>query len=354
MNLQNIITYKENKEEESKTNTLENYIDNNKNIQEDEKDFNNDEINNYKKNDPSDGSNNDSNMKDKEIDNKNEYNIYNNKEHNIENNFDNNNIDIDNINNNEYANINTNNNFNYNENENNINNIISENNNNIDTNMNNNNNIKEEEKIPEKDIIDELIEKIRNNQDLGIPKENPKQAFEQLDEELKLGLEQLNQIKTNSNRKTILDTQNELERKSYERNKKYNEVIDELTKKIEKPSNDECQYKRGTYYNYKNMYIMKPSYYIQTERRNNIFEYPRKNENKFYMSSIDGKIIVNGERKNLEQNFGQNNKRSFSREKMKNIETNNNWKDFGMRKVYYYDKNYFVNELNKIDKLLFS
>ena len=353
MNLQNIITYKENKEEESKTNTLENYMENNKNIQEDEKDFNNDEINNYKKNDSSDGSNNDSNINDKEIDNKNEYNIYNNKEHNIENNFDNNNIDIDNINNNEYANINTNNNFNYNENENDINNIIRENNNNIDTNMNNNN-IKEEEKIPEKDIIDELIEKIRNNQDLGIPKENPKQAFEQLNEELKLGLEQLNQIKTNSNRKTILDTQNELERKSYERNKKYNEVIDELTKKIEKPSNDECQYKRGTYYNYKNMYIMKPSYYIQTERRNNIFEYPRKNENKFYMSSIDGKIIVNGERKNLEQNFGQNNKRSFSRDKKKNIEINNNWKDFGMRKVYYYDKNYFVNELNKIDKLLFS
>ena len=353
MNLQNIITCEENKEEESKTNTLENYMDNNKNIQEDEKDFNNDEINNYKKNDSSDGSNNDLNMKDKEIDNKNEYNIYNNKEHNIENNFDNNNIDIDNINNNEYANINTNNNFNYNENENNINNIISENNNNIDTNMNNNN-IKEEEKIPEKDIIDELIEKIRNNQDLGIPKEDPKKAFEQLNEELKLGLEQLNQIKTNSNRKTILDTQNELERKSYERNKKYNEVIDELTKKIEKPSNDECQYKRGTYYNYKNMYIMKPSYYIQTERRSNIYEYPRKNENKFYMSSIYGKIIVNGERKNLEQNFGQNNKRSFSREKMKKIETNNNWKDFGMRKVFYYDKNYFVNELNKIDKLLFS
>ena len=67
MNLQNIITYRENKEEKSKTSTLENYVDNNKNIQEEEKDFNNDEINNYKKNDSSDGSNNDSNMKDKEI-----------------------------------------------------------------------------------------------------------------------------------------------------------------------------------------------------------------------------------------------------------------------------------------------
>ena len=49
MKLQNIITFEENKEEESKTNTLENYVDNNKNIQEEEKDFNNDEINNYKK-----------------------------------------------------------------------------------------------------------------------------------------------------------------------------------------------------------------------------------------------------------------------------------------------------------------
>ena len=67
MNHQNIITYKENKEEESKTNTLENYVEINKNIQEDGKDFNNDEINNYKKNDSSDGSNNDSNLKDKEI-----------------------------------------------------------------------------------------------------------------------------------------------------------------------------------------------------------------------------------------------------------------------------------------------
>ena len=333
MNLQNIITYRENKEEESKTNTIENYVNNNKNIQEDEKDFNNDEINNYKDNDSSHDSNNDLNMKDKEIDN--------NKEHNIENNFDNNNIDIDNINNNEYNNMNINNNFNYNENE---NNIIPENNN-IDN---------KKEKLPEKDIIDELIEKIRNNQDLGLPKEDPKKAFEKLDEELKLGLEQLNQIKTNSNRKTILDTQNELERKNYERNKKYNEVISELTKKIEKPNNDECQYKRGTYYNYKNMYILKPSYYIQTERRSNIYELPRKNENKFYMSSIDGKIIVNGERRNLEPNFGQNNKRTFSLDKKKNIEINNNLQDFGMRKVHYYDKNYFVDELNKINKLLFS
>ena len=99
---------------------------------------------------------------------------------------------------------------------------------------------------------------------------------------------------------------------------------------------------------------MKPSYYIQTERRNNIFEYPRKNENKFYMSSIDGKIIVNGERRNLEPNFGQNNKRTFSLDKKKNIEMNNNLQDFGMRKVHYYDKNYFVDELNKINKLLFS
>jgi hypothetical protein len=167
-------------------------------------------------------------------------------------------------------------------------------------------------------------------------------------------LEQLNQIKTNSNRKTILDTQNELERKNYERNKKYNEVISELTKKIEKPNNDECQYKRGTYYNYKNMYILKPSYYIQTERRSNLYELPRKNENKFYMSSIDGKIIVNGERKFLDKDFYKKDNQCFSNSKRKNIDNKYNFPDFGIRRLNCYNKKYFTDELKKMDKLLFN
>lgn len=326
-----MITYQKDKEEEeSKTNTIENYMENNiNNIQKDEKDYkniNNETNNNKDKNDSSHYSNNDLNLTEKEIDN--------NMEHNIENNIEN-----DNINNNDFVNINKENNFNFNEKENNI--------------INDNNNMNNKEKIKEKDIIDELIEKIRNNQDLGLPKEDPKKSFEKINEELKLGLEQLNKIKTKSNRKTILDTQNELEKKSFERNKKYNEVISELTKKIEKPRNSTLQYKRGTFYDYKNMYIMKPSYYLQSERKRKIFEYPNKKENKYYLSSIDGKIIINGERKNFEQNFYKNDGRYGSMDK-KNNERNNYNQDFGMRKVGNYNKNYFIDELNKIDKMLFS
>ncbi len=110
-----------------------------------------------------------------------------------------------------------------------------------------------------------------------------------------MGLENLNNIKTGSNRKSILDTQNELERKSFERNKKYNEVISELTKQVKQPKSNITQYKPGSYFDYKNIQIIKPNYYFQTEGKNEqIFENPTKNQNKFYMSSIDGKIIVNG------------------------------------------------------------
>ena len=331
MNLQNIISHRENREEESKTNTLENYMnDNINNNIEGEKELEYD-VENRNKNDSSRYSNNDSPKIENEIDNKKENDIVNNIEHNIE---------IDNINNLDYNNIN-----NDNINQSKENNIITENNLNNKDNINN-------EKIVEKDIIDELIEKIRNNQDLGLPKDNPKKSFEKLDEELKLGLEQLNQIKTNSNKKTILDTQNELEKKSFERNKKYNEVISELTKTFSKPKNSLPQYKRGTYYNYKNMFILKPSTYFQSERKSKeIYEHPKKKE-RFYMSSIDGKIITNGERKFLDKNFYKNEKRNYPKDKRDDIgNINNFFPEFRTRKNNYYDKNFFNDELNRINNL---
>ena len=344
MNLQNIIISRENQEEQSNTNTLENYINNNKTKKnyDGEKSLNK-EINNVNKNDSINYSNNVSNIIEKE----------NNKEHNIEDNLElnNNNIEIDNLNNNLYD-SNENNNINIidnnNNKESNIKIEINENNENNVNNVNDNN----KEEIMEKDIIDELIEKIRNNQDLGIPKVNPKKSFAELDEELKLGLQNLNKIKTKSNKKTILDTQNELEKKSYERNKKYNEVISELTKTLIKPKNTERQYKTGSYYNYKNMHIMKPSHYFQSERKNFFNENVKKKENKFYMSSIDGKMIVNGERRDLDKNEYQNNRQSYTNNKRQNYMDNNFFADFGNRKLNYYNKNYFKDELEKINKLL--
>ena len=324
MNLQNIITYREDKEEESKSNTLENYVNNKDNykIGRDSYNLNNNEIinENNNKNNSIHYSNSNSNLNEKEIEN---------NENNIENNIEDKNADFENI-------INKNNN------------IINEN----IINMNNTNNTNNKiEKEKEKDIIDELIEKIRNNQDLGLPKDNPKKSFEKLDEELKLGLEQLNQIKTNSNKKTILDTQNELEKKSFERNKKYNEVISELTKTFSKPKNSLPQYKRGTYYNYKNMFILKPSTYFQSERKSKeIYEHPKKKE-RFYMSSIDGKIITNGERKFLDKNFYKNEKRNYPKDKRDDIgNINNFFPEFRTRKNNYYDKNFFNDELNRINE----
>ena len=336
MSLQNIIASKEDQEEQSNTNTLDNYINNNKTKKyyDKERVFNK-EINNENKNDSINYSNNVSNIIEKE----------NNKEHNIEDNLEinNNNIEIDNINNNFYDNTKENNNINNNKKDNNIKIEINENN------VNGNN----KEEIKEKDIIDELIEKIRNNQDLGLPKINPKKSFDELDEELKLGLENLNKIKTKSNKKTILDTQNELEKKSFERNKKYNEVISELTKTLIKPKNSGKPYKTGSYYNYKNMHIIKPSHYFQNERKNLINENQKKKDNKFYLSSIDGKIIVNGERRDLDKNICHNERQNYSMNKRKNYEDNNNFFiDFGYRKLNAYNKNYFKDELDKINKLL--
>ena len=349
MSLQNIITYREdNKEEES--NTLENYVNNkdnektgreSKNIN-NEINFNNDKNN---LNSSSHYSNSNYNINEKEIENEN------NNEHNIDDkkeDSDNINININNLDlNKENNNIITENNINDINNMNDINNI------------NNNQQQEKEEKIEEKDIIDELLDKIRNNQDLGIPKEDPKKAFENLEQELKLGLEQLNQIKTGSNKKTILDTQNELVKKSFERNKKYNEVISELTKNIKKSNNNVVnKYKRGTYYNYKNLFILNPRFYFQEEKKNKIHENPKRNEERFYMSNIDGKVIINGERKNVD-NFDNNNnysktyRRYYSFDKKKNTGLNN-LQSFGIRKINCYDKNYFMRELNKINNFLFS
>ena len=313
------------KEEGSKSNTNE--IDN--------------IINSKDKNDSINYSNNNINVLDNEINNNKENNI----EHDIEeNNIEYNNIKQDDVNyNNNLDNINENNNYIFN------NNINTERKENI--NVSNNKEI-----VKEKDIIDELIEKIRNNQDLNISKDYKKMTISELDEEVKIGLETLNNIKTGSNKKTILDTQNELERKSFERNKKYNEVISELTKPIKQFKNDKVQYKTGTYFDFKNMQIIKPTFYFQTERKNEqIYEHPTKIKNKFYTSSIDGKIIVNGERKFLDKNFYKNDSQIFSYTKKRNIENKYNFPDFGFRKLdYYYNKNYFVDELKKMDKLLFN
>ena len=134
------------------------------------------------------------------------------------------------------------------------------------------------------------------------------------------------------------------------------------------------QYKHGTYYNYKSIKILKPEIYFHKERKKDqSYKYMKRKENPFYLSCIDGKAIIGGERKNPEDNleyilrgirtpankrkeFNNNLKRqrSYSTDKRNINEQNQSFSDFGIRKVNYYNKNYFLEELDRIHDLLFS
>ena len=84
----------------------------------------------------------------------------------------------------------------------------------------------------------------------------------------------MNQIKANINKKTILDTQNELYKNIFERNIKYNKAISELTKIRTKSNIFANKYKRSTYYNFK-IYF---------------FNYFQEEKNRFMKIQIEKKI----------------------------------------------------------------
>jgi len=125
------------------------------------------------------------------------------------------------------------------------------------------------------------------------------------------------------------------------------------------------------FFNLKNIKIVKPNIYFHSLRKNNktIEINKRKNENKFYFSSIDGNVIINGERKNPDTlqilikklknprnrsmciNDNLNLRRSNSVD-LRTIGNKSVYPYFGIRKINNYNKNYFMDELNKIDNLL--
>ena len=219
------------------------------------------------------------------------------------------------------------------------------------------------------DIIDELIEKVKNKEDIRINNEIPKKTLTNLDEEIKLGLKQLDKIQTKFSK--ISNSKNKI---NYEGNYTYKKVLFELSKTLNGQKTKLPQYKRGTYFNYKNIKILKPSIYFYTERqKKKNYNYVKKNENKFYLSSIDGKAIIDGERKNPDDNLDNilknirdpfnkrrdlndslRNTRSYSTDRRTSYEKNKHYPDFGFRKINYYNKSYFLEELNRINSLLFS
>ena len=355
------INYDENKDE----NNLENKDENNNENNIEKKDENNIE-NNYNYNDNNNiyGINTD-NINDK----KDNININKDINYNDNNLNDNNNINnnINDIHSNENQNLNDNikNNYNLNSNENNQINIANENNiinsqlinsqdnentKNIIINNNNSNINKDNktQKIEEKDIIDELIERIRANKQLT-EKQSYKETLNKLDEDLKLGLERLNQIHTN--RKSFLDTQKELKNDKYSNYKQFNDVLSELNKTKNQIKN-KIYYQDGNYIDYKNMKIIRPRIYFQSESKKQIKRYPNNRNNKFYLSSIDGKIIVNGERRNVPSSMNDDEffrtSMNLCQNKSKNYETININRSFAKEpKMYSHDKNYrYKNDIN--------
>jgi hypothetical protein len=344
MNLQDILTYREypDKESKSNTNTKENNLNTKRNSQE------SNNINNDVKNNSSNYSYTRSNKIEKEIENKFKHNINNNNNNNIDIEIHSNNVDINN-------NINSNNN--------NILNIPINRFQEIEKNNEN------EEK---KDIIDELIEKIKNKEDIRIGKEIPRKTLSELDEELKLGLDQLKKIQTKSNKASIFSAQKGPGINGSGRNSlKFNELIIELSKtntngyKGRTPRNI-----NDAFLSYKNIKIAKPNIYFQNNRKSNkTFEVSRKRNEKLYFSSIDGNVIINGERKNPDTlqilikklknprnrsmciNDNLNLRRSNSVD-LRTIGNKSVYPYFGIRKINNYNKNYFMDELNKIDNLL--
>ena len=338
-----MITYREYQEKEPKLNMniKENNINTNRNSQ--ESNNNSNEIKNNNRNNSSNGSYTRSNKIEKEIEKKLEHN---------------NNIDIEIHSNN----MNDNNNIN-NQNNNIYNNPIKRN---PEIEKNNENDEK-------KDIIEQLIEKIRNKQNIGIDKKIPRKTLSELDAELKLGLEQLRKIQTKS--KTLyFDAQKGTIVKYTGRNSlKFNEVMVELIKSnMASSKSRNSRNIKDAFFSLKNLKIVKPNIYFHSLRKNDktIGKNKRKNENKFYLSSIDGNAIINGERKNPMDTFqllmkklrnprnrtmyindNLNLRRNSSMEQGTR-RTKNSYPFFGIRKINNYNKNYFLDELNKISNLL--
>ena len=407
--LDNMIKYNEEKEEEATE--VKNKEQNNKNnFQEENKEkkkeisFNNNlpGLNNIITNNKENNFNNKIENNIDEINNNDNIKEDNTKEHNIENdniyNYNNqnviyqdNNINfISNENNKIYGTnfISNNNYINYNNNMNNFNNYMSNNINNNQNIENNNNNYNKDipqQKGEEKDIIDELIEKIRTNQQIT-DRESSKDALNRLDEEIKLGLERLNELFPNKNtyfdNKDNNNNNNNKIGKMKVNNRKFTDLLHEINKTLN-DTNKKTYYKRNHYYDYKNMKIMKPRVYFQSESRLPLFGNNKSSHNNLYMSSIDGKLIVNGERKNLfsslnlgniYKNTGNNfypmktsinfnndynfnnlyKRRNYSIDK---ISSNFGFKkrnpSFNVRSANRFNKDYFKDELYKIQNLLF-
>jgi len=220
--------------------------------------------------------------------------------------------------------------------------------------------IDKEESKKNDDILSELLGEIQDfkskKQDANIrlnPYSKSSYNLDILDKEISKGLEKLNNInyKINNTYKT-----NEEQKSNYQpnninkilRNPKFKEIISIMNEKDLKANKKNNINKKGLFslrkinhYNFSNINLFIPkrnSNLLNTlEKKNNInFKTFGNENNKYYISCIDGKAIVNGMRKEipftskLEFNDSKLNKNNFLFDDL-NCKTNNNYsiKNYG-------------------------
>lgn len=220
--------------------------------------------------------------------------------------------------------------------------------------------IDKEESKKNDDILSELLGEIQDfkskKQDANIrtnPYSKSSYNLDILDKEISKGLEKLNNInyKINNTYKT-----NEEQKSNYQpnninkilRNPKFKEIISIMNEKDIKANKKNNINKKGLFslrkinhYNFSNINLFIPkrnSNLLNTlEKKNNInFKTFGNENNKYYISCIDGKAIVNGMRKEipftskLEFNDSKLNKNNFLFDDL-NCKTNNNYtiKNYG-------------------------
>ena len=170
------------------------------------------------------------------------------------------------------------------------------------------------------DVLSELLGKIQDfkqkKQDINF-KLHANNNLEELDKELIKGLEKLNNTNFNNNKMiNNLNEEKKVNRPSIERkilrNPKFKEIISLINEKDIKRSkyynkigkndlSNIMNYKNKSHFSDINFYAPKRNKYISHGLENKSFgnNFKRNDNNKYYISCIDGKAIVNGIRKDI-------------------------------------------------------
>ena len=261
----------------------------------------------------------------------------------------------------------------------------------------NNNIIDNTQKNSESNYIKDLMQRIKDKKDSIT-------NFDQLNEQLSLGLERINNIKTNN--ESVLDIKNQFIDSKFKHYPKYQDILFLINKKIKNSNDFKSNYinnnKNSIDYNRKldnidsliNSISTKKSrrniHIIKSQKKSKIFDgilssppsskpskikVTKKPIDKLYVSCIDGKAICNGKRTQINQNpynlgrksnystviqksdfFDENKFNLFNDYNKNKVNRRRSFKS-GLnfpRKIEFFNKDFYQMELNGIESKLFK